>query len=48
MISLKKNIVLAKLFEMLFSSDILATFAEFQCQGTDSFGFIWEEIFEIY
>ena len=30
-ISLKKNIVLAKLFETSFGSNILASFTEFQC-----------------
>ena len=39
-ISLKKNIFFAKLFETSFGSNILASFTEFQCQGTDIFGFI--------
>ena len=38
-ISLKENIVFGKLFETSFGSDIIASFTEFQCQGTDTFGF---------
>ena len=38
-ISLKKNIVFAKLFETFFISNILASVTERQCQGTDTFGF---------
>ena len=39
-ISLKKNIVFAKLFETSFGSNILASFTEFQWEGTDAFGFM--------
>ena len=37
-IPLKKNTAVVKLFETYFGSDILASFAELQCQGTDTFG----------
>lgn len=37
-IPLKKNIAVVKLFETYFGSDILASFTELQCQGTDTFG----------
>ena len=47
-ISLKKNIVFAKLVEASFSSNILVSFTEFQCQGTDTFRFLPVEIFEIH
>ena len=43
-ISPKKNI----LFEIAFGSNILASFTEFQCQGTDTFGFIQVQTFEIH
>ena len=35
---LKQNIVFVKLFETSHSSGILASFTDFQCQGTDDFG----------
>ena len=38
--------VFAKLFETSFSSNILASFTEFHCQGTDTFGSIWVQTFE--
>ena len=46
--SLKKNIVFSKSFETSFGSNILASIAEFQCQGTATFGFIQVQTFEIY
>ena len=39
--SFKEDIVLAKLFET-FGSDILASFTELYCQGTDTFAFTLE------
>ena len=39
-ISIKENIVLVKLFETSFGSNIIASFAKFQCQGTETFGSI--------
>ena len=39
-IYLMKNILFGKLFEKSFSSNILASFTKFECQGTDNFGFI--------
>ena len=47
-ISLKENIVFVKLFKTSFDSNILASFIEFQCQGTDIFGFIRVRIFQIH
>ena len=47
-ISLTENIVFVKFFETPFGSNIIASFAEFQCQGTNAFGFIWVQTFEIY
>ena len=47
-ISLKKNIVFAKLFETSFDSNMLASFIKCQCQGTDIFGFIQVQTFETY
>ena len=36
-----KNIFFfGKLLEKSFNSNILASFTEFECQGTDTFGFI--------
>ena len=45
-ISLKENIVFVKFSETYFGSNI-ASFTEFHCQGTDIFGFLWVQIFEI-
>ena len=39
--SLKQNIVFVKLIELSFGIDIIASFTEFQCQGTDAFGSVW-------
>ena len=39
-VSIKENIVLVKLFETSFGSDILVSFTKFQCQGTETFGSI--------
>ena len=40
-IYLMKNIFFfGKLLEKSFNSNILASFTEFECQGTDTFGFI--------
>ena len=39
-ISIKENIVLVKLFETFIGSNIIASFAKFQCQGTETFGSI--------
>ena len=47
-ISHKNNIVFVKLFEMSFGSNILASFTEFQCQCTDTFGLIRVQTFEIH
>ena len=47
-ISLKSNFAFAKLFETSFGSKIIASFTEFQCQGTDTFGFIQVQTFEIH
>ena len=47
-ISLKENIVFVKSFKTSFDSNILASFIEFQCQGTDIFGFIRVQIFQIH
>ena len=44
---LRKN-VFVKLFKTSFDSNILASFIEFQCQGTDIFGFIRVQIFQIH
>ena len=46
-ISLSKNIVLAELFETSFDSNILASFTELQRRGTDTFGFIRVQTFQI-
>ena len=32
--------IFVKLFETSFVSDAIASFTEFSCQGTDTFGFI--------
>ena len=32
----------------MFGSDTLASFTGFQCQGTDTFGSVRVQIFEIY
>ena len=43
-----KNIfIFGKLFEKSFSSNILASFTEFECQGTDTFGFVRVQTIEI-
>ena len=47
-ISLTENIVFVRFFETPFGSNIIASFTEFQCQGTNAFGFIWGQTFEIY
>ena len=47
-ISLKENNVFEKLFESSFGSNIIAWFTEFKSQGTDTFGFIWVQTFEIH
>ena len=47
-ISHKENIVFVKLFKTSFGSNIIVTFNEFQCQGPDTFGFIWVQTFEIH
>ena len=47
-ISLNANIVFVKLIEISFISNIIASFTEFQCQGTDTFSFIWVRTFEIH
>ena len=39
-VSIVENIVFVKLFERSFDSDILTSFTDFQCQGTDDFGSI--------
>ena len=36
-ISIKENIVLVKLFETSFGSNIIVSFTKFQCQGTETF-----------
>ena len=46
-ISHKKNIVFGKKFEISFHN-ILASFTEFQFQGTNTFDFIREKTFEIH
>ena len=45
-ISLKKNIIFAKLFGIPFGSNKLASFTVFQCQGIDTFGFILKFTFK--
>ena len=47
-ISLKENIAFVKLFEISFGSNIITSFTEFQFRGTDTFGFIWVQTFEIH
>ena len=47
-VSPKENIVFVKLFDTSFGSNILALFTKLQFQGTDAFGSIQVEIFEIY
>ena len=37
---MKKFFVFGILFEKSFSSNILASFTEVECQGTDTFGFV--------
>ena len=32
---------------MSFGGNILVSFTDFQCQDTDTFGFIWVQTFEI-
>ena len=46
-VSPKENIVFVKLFDTSFGSNILALF-KLQFQGTDAFGSIQVETFEIY
>ena len=46
-VSLKENIIFGKYFERSFPSYVFASFTEFQCQGTDTFGFIGVKTFEI-
>ena len=46
-ISLKKNIFV-KLFDITFGSNKFGSFTEFQCHGTDTFGFIQVQTFEIH
>ena len=36
------------MFEASFGSNILASFTEFHCQGTDTFGFIRVQTFQIH
>ena len=40
----KENIVFVKIFETPFGSIILASFIEFECQSTDTFGFFRVQI----
>ena len=47
-ISLKENIVFLKFFETCFVSNTIASFTESQCQGADTFDFIWVQTFEIH
>ena len=47
-ISLKGNIVFAKLLVTSFANDIFASFTEFQLKGTDTFGSTRVLTFEIY
>ena len=47
-ISLKLNIFFAKLFKTSFGSKIIASFTKFQCQSTDTLGFIQVQTFEIH
>ena len=47
-ISLKENIVFVKLFETSFVSNIIASFSEFQCHSTDTFGFFQLQVLEIH
>ena len=41
-------IIFTKLLETSFSSKIIASFTEFECQGTDTFGFIQVQTFKIH
>ena len=47
-ISLMKNIFFGKLFEKSFSSNILASFTEVECQDTDTFGFVRVQTIKIH
>ena len=47
-ISLKENTVFVKLFETSFGRNIIASFTEFQCEGTDTFGFTRVQTFDIH
>ena len=40
--------VFVKFLELSFGSNILPSFTEFQCQGTDSSSFIWLHTFEVH
>ena len=44
---MKKFFVFGILFEKSFSSNILASFTEVECQGTDTFGFVRIQTIEI-
>ena len=46
-ISRKKNIFV-KLFDISFGSNEFGSFTEFQCHGTNTFGFIQVQTFEIH
>ena len=37
-----------KIFETSFVSNIIALFCEFQCHGTDTFGFFQLQVLEIH
>ena len=45
---IKKIFVFGILFEKTFSSNILASFTEVECQGTDTFGFVRIQTIEIH
>ena len=47
-IYLMKKIFFGKLFEKSFCSNTLASFTKFECQGTDTFGFIWVQTIQIH
>ena len=47
-IPLKRNVFFVKLFETSFGSNVIASFTKFQCQGTETLGFIWVWTFEIH
>ena len=42
------TIFFVKLFETSFGSNLIPSFTEFQCQGTDTFGSIQEKTFEVH